>query len=271
MQKALWIISLFTLFFFSCKKDTLEVDLTNHENRHIVGEGYFTDSLMKHQFRFSLSTNLGDTDTAFVNEVSMLVKTPTEIIDYVNIGDGLFEAETAFKGEYGEDYTIQFSYNGTIHQIETEMPEPIEVLDYEFVDFDSVSFIPPNSGPITIKLNSDRTQFLKFDLFRGHTDFAGDTIWTKSPIPVYRVVNLSIGDSLNVIIPDDERFIAQGDLAMLKTYIISKDVGDYLVRMRSYITSELVNSQFYNPPYYYSNSAYGLGYGTIVDSVVHQF
>lgn len=257
----------------SCEKSILDVNLTEHTERRIVGEGKFTDSLKKHQFQFTLSNNLGSTEQTYTSEVSMLIKTPEGPITFNRVGHGLFESEEPFKGEYGANYTIQFSYKGNVHEVVTVMPQPINVRSYNFYESDSVIFSA--NGRISMVVDSPVNQYLKFDIYRADTlSLASDTIWNKMQLPVYRIARVFAGDSTIVSLPFEPKdffYVVKGDLIKLKTHTISEDVGLYLNKLRNYVTSELVNSQFYNPPYYYSNEAYGLGYGTITDSIIFQY
>lgn len=263
------------LVLFGCNKKPLNVNLTPHTEQKIVGEGFFTDSMMNHQFLFTLSNNLGKDNVIYADEVNLLVKTSGAIISFTRIDSGLFEADVPFKGEYGQDYTIQFSYKGTVHEVETKMPEPIVFNEYYFPEMDTFnnSIFVEN---MSFNVSSDIEQYVKFDISTADPSQVSleDTTWTEIQLPVYRVVKVPAGDSsvITLSLNNHERFnINDNDLIRLETSIISEDVGEYLLRLQNYVTSELINSQFYNPPYYYSNEAYGLGYGTIVDSVFMQY
>ena len=121
-KRQIGFFGLVVLVLFACKKKPLNVNLTPHTEQKIIGEGYFTDSLMRHQFLFTLSNNLGKENIIYVDEVNLLVKTPGMNVAFSRIDSGLFEANVPFRGEYGEDYTIQFSYKGDVHEVETKMP-----------------------------------------------------------------------------------------------------------------------------------------------------
>lgn len=260
----------------SCNKDVLDVDLSDHTETKIVGEGTFTDSLMHHQFKFTLSSNLRDTVVKLVNAVDLVVKTPEGDIPYHQIEDGIFESEIPFKGQYGEEYTIEFTYNDVMHEIETKMPDSIYVNEYDFPELDSsYSFA---SYPIEIGLNvaCPKPQYMRFKLFKWDVNEFGDSTWNEIPHPVFTAAYVPVGDSARVNLPiaqgiNQYNRVRYGDKVKLITYLISEDVGIYLRSLEKYVTSELLNSQFYNPPYYYSNRAYGLGYGTVIDTVIHHY
>lgn len=267
-------LSLFALLFVSCKKEPIALSLTPHTEQKIIGEGFFTDSLQKVRFTFTLSNNLGSTDVIFADEVNLLVKTPDGPISFSKIEQGIYESDVPFKGIYGANYTIQFSYRGDVHQIVTAMPEPIVINDIYFGSRNSDSLLV-GLGTVDLNVDSPVNQYLKFELsIAERFQLPEDTVWNVANMPVYRIVEIPAGDSVNVSLPisfTDQFYVENGDLIQLKTYIISQDVGEYLIKLRDYVTSELVNSQSYNPPYYYSNSAYGLGYGMIVDSLIYQY
>lgn len=266
--------SFFALLFISCKKEPIALSLTPHTEQKIIGEGFFTDSLQKARFTFTLSNDLGSTDIIYADEVTLLVKTPDGPVSFSRIEKGVYESDVPFKGIYGANYTIQFSYRGDVHQIVTAMPEPIVINAVYFskLNADSTEI---GLGRVDLNISSSVDQYMKFELsIADRLQLPEDTVWNVTSMPVYRIVKLPAGDSVNISLPikvTDEFYIENKELVKLKTYIISQDVGEYLIKLRDYVTSELVNSQSYNPPYYYSNSAYGLGYGMIVDSLIYQY
>lgn len=269
-----YYIALLILIVLSCKKQNLEIELTTHFERKIVGEGYFTDSLKKHQFRFSLSTDFGDTSVTYVNNIDLVVKTPEGDRNFSNIGIGLYESDEAFKGIYGENYTFQFTYGGILHEVTTKMPQKIEVNEIYYQEFDASNGFS-GLGEIGLNISSPVDQYLRFSLYKGDYQGLGfDTVWTEVPLPVYRIAKINAGDSLIVqlpIEPYDDFYLHHTSLIKIKTWTISADVGDYLLRLKNYVQNELINNQSYNAPYYYSNEGYGLGFGTILDSAIHQF
>lgn len=141
-----YLFVLFILVLSSCEKDVI-VPLTPHENPYIVAEGMFTDSLKKHQFVFSLTSNLGSTQPTAATPENVQIETPTGTIDYIHLGNGIYESATEFKGIYGENYTISFNYQGKNHTVNTQMPYPINYSEFDFypiidVVIDSLGFIP---------------------------------------------------------------------------------------------------------------------------------
>lgn len=269
-----YILLIFMFLTVGCNKQALNVNLTTHTEQKVVGEGIFTDSLKKHQFLFTLTNNLGKENVIYASDINLTIESAGGTIDFVEIGPGTYESVVPFRGEYGQNYTISFDYEGINHAVETEMPWPIQVNEYIFQEFDS-TFNLSSIANITMNVSTDYNQYLKYDLYKADNDsLPADTVWVEAPVPVYRVVSVSAGDSVNVrldIVPNDDFYVGSGDLIKVKTYVISDDIGEYLIKLKSYLTSELVNSQFYNPPYFYSNEAYGLGFGTVVDSVIYQY
>ncbi|MFT5819945.1 MAG: hypothetical protein ACI8ZM_001170 [Crocinitomix sp.] len=273
MRFKLYIIFVF-LVAFSCTKQYTNIQLTTHTEQKIVGEGYFTDSLMKHQFLFTVSNNLGSTELNYPNEVGLLIKTPEGIRHFSRIGDGLFESDEAFKGNYGDNYTVQISYKGDVHEVETMMPSPVAINKVNYQVFDSLVDYD-EKGEISMNISSAVEQYMQFKLYTGFTnDFNSDTTWNETPLPVYRIAKINAGDSLNTRLPIedyDSFYLNETSLIKIKMSIISNDVGEYLLRLKNYVQNELANNQSYNAPFYYTNEAYGLGYGAIIDSITHQF
>lgn len=267
-------IAFLILFAFSCDKENVNISLTAHEEQKIVGEGFFTDSLKKHQFLFTVSNNLGSNYVDFVNAVDLSITAPDAIHSFSNIGDGLFESDEPFKGEYGANYTIQFSYKESTHEIETKMPSPIIINDVIYQVFDSILGYS-GQGEISMNIDSPSEQYLQFELYKARIEpFTGDTTWNETDLPVYRIAKINGGENVALRLPIefyDSFLLQEGDLIKIKTSIISKDVGEYLLRLKNYVQNELVNNQSYNAPYFYTNEAYGLGYGTILDSLIHQY
>ncbi len=262
------------MLVFACKKVNTNINLSSHSEQKIVGEGFFTDSVMKHQFLFTVSNNLGSNHQNYANEVGLLIKTPEGIKTFSQIGEGLFESDEEFSGTYGENYTIQFSYKGDVHEVETIMPHPIAINEVYYQVFDSLNgFAGP--GKISMNISSPVEQYLQFDLYKGFYDpITDDTLWNQTPLPVYRVAKINAGDSLVTSLPIedyDSFFLTSESLIKITLSVVSKDVGEYLLRLQNYVQNELANNQSYNAPYYYSNEAYGLGYGTVIDSILHQY
>ncbi|NOQ70583.1 MAG: hypothetical protein GQ574_01190 [Crocinitomix sp.] len=267
-------IAFVVIIAFACTKNFIGIDLTSHTEQKIVGEGYFTDSLMKHQFLFTVSNNLGSTELNYAQEVGLLVKTPEGIRSFSQIGDGLFESDEEFKGTYGANYTIQFSYKGDVHEVETIMPSPISINEVDYQVFDSLNGYG-GQGEISMNISSPIDQYMQFKLFRGSIEASsGDTLWNEIILPVYRIAKINAGDNLDMRLPIedyDSFYLTSSSLIKIKTSIISTDVGEYLLKLKNYVQNELINNQSYNAPFYYSNEAYGLGYGTILDSLIHQY
>ena len=267
-------IAFLVLTTFGCVKNFTGIDLTSHTEQKIVGEGYFTDSLMKHQFLFTVSNNLGSTELNYAQGVSLLIKTPEGIRSFSQIGDGLFESDEVFKGSFGANYTIQFTYKGDVHEVETIMPSPILINAVDYQIFDSINGYN-GQGEISMNISSPIDQYMQFKLFKGFVEpSSGDTIWNETILPVYRIAKINAGDSLMMRLPFEEYdlfYLNETSLIKIKTRIISTDVGEYLLKLKNYVQNELINNQSYNAPFYYSNEAYGLGYGTILDSLMHQY
>ena len=259
------------LFSFSCKKKNIPVKLSPHTEQKIVAEGFITDSIQKQQFKFTLSNNIESDTILSANEVSLIVKTPDGVRSFSKIQDGVFESDEAFKGIYGEEYTIQFSYLGNVHDIKTKMPHPVKFNSFSFYQFSEDMDIF-DKKKFLMNISSDVHQYVRYEIFSATlSEEDTDTTWVKHVQPIYQFLEITAEDSVEIKAPDLPFFPTKGLLVKIKTYLLSPQVAGYLSKLEKYLTNELSNKQFYNPPYYYSNHAYGLGYCTIVDSIIHQY
>ena len=264
MRQKLLIIFVFVVAISSCKKNEIDVTLTPHEEQRIVGEGLISQHYDHQRFLFSLSNALGNEKQSFTNDPVLLMKTPEGIIHFISDTDGWYHSEIPFQGVPGEKYSIQFTHKGEIHEAKTTMPYPAGVNAVLLPDTTLATF-PYSTGSLTLELTSDTAQYVHFDLFHKH-----DT-WTEIPIPVYQKHLLKQDSAQTVFLTIDNGFplLHQGDSLLIISKTLSKDVSDYLDDLQLYVTNDVVNSQYHNPPYFYTNGAYGLGYGSHVDSLYH--
>ena len=84
MRFTAYILMLLTIAVYGCKKDILDLDLTDHQQERIIGEGMITQHFKKQRFFFSLSSNLGDVNQTVTNEANLLIKTPAEVTSILN-------------------------------------------------------------------------------------------------------------------------------------------------------------------------------------------
>jgi hypothetical protein len=265
MRFTAYILMLLTIAVYGCKKDILDLDLTDHQQERIIGEGMITQHFKKQRFFFSLSSNLGDVNQTVTNEANLLIKTPAGIMYYTPIGGGWYESEIEFQGQAGFNYTIQFTYEGEFHEVVTEMPEEADIKSLILPDTGSFSY-PHFANSITIEMSSEANQMVHFDIYHVNQE------WQEITLPVYQQFSLYPDTSQIITVPFDNATspaIHIGDTLVVVSKTLSNDVSDYLQGLQSYVTSEVLNSQYYNPPFYYSNGAYGLGYGTFIDTIYH--
>lgn len=254
-----------SLAFLGCKKNEINVNLTPHEEQRIVGEGVITQHFDQQQFLFSLSNALGNEEQSLTNDPVLLMKTPEGVIQFISGSDGWYFSEVPFQGVPGSKYTIQFTYKGEIHEAVTTMPYPAEVKSLQLPDTNELP--PPYSiNELTLILASDTVQYVHIDLFHKSDE------WQEIPIPVYQKhqLNKDTNQALQLLLEGvNIPILNKGDSLLIVSKTLSADVSVYLDQLQSYVTNDVVNSQYYNPPYYYSNGAYGLGYGSFVDSLYH--
>jgi hypothetical protein len=264
MRQKRLIIFLFIIACSSCKKNEIDVTLTPHEEQRIVGEGMISQHHDHQQFLFSLSNALGNDKQTVTNDPELLVKTPEGIIHFISDADGWYHSEIPFQGVPGEKYTIQFTYKGEIHEAVTTMPYAAGVNAVLLPDTTEVTF-PFSTGELILELSSDTLQWVHIDLFHKSEE------WAEVPIPVYQKYLLTKDTTQTIVLNLDFTLpiLNQGDSLLIVSKSLSTDVSDYLDQLQSYVTNEVVNSQYHNPPYFYTNGAYGLGYGAYVDSLYH--
>jgi hypothetical protein len=275
-----YLFPVFVLVFYACKKD-VPVPLSPHQNPYVVIEGMFTDSLKKHQFTFTLTSNLGSSDPSPATAENVQIETPTGVVNYVHLGNGLYESETAFKGIYGENYTISFNYQGKNHTVITRMPYPVNYSEFDFypiieTSYDSLGFSVPKSKPV-IYFNAETPveQYLSFKFFIAEQDYLpADTNWNEIEIPFYRIIRLKAGLNENINLPfdlSDQVYPLNTDLIKIEFRALSKDFANYLLKLKDYEKGVASDDQFYNPPFFFSNEAYGIAFGTVIDSVIYQY
>jgi hypothetical protein len=258
----------FILLIFACEKEVLDIQLAPHSKPTIVCEGYITDQVEFQYFYFSLSTHLGSQNTVIPQGVKLNVTTTNQIVPFEETVPGTFKSTIPFAGISDEYYKIAFDYNKINHQVITQMPRDIIVHN----TFAASSEATGNNPTITLEVSSNKDQYINFTCFKGLKDEAtGDTLWTPITTPVYRVSRIKNENNQFITVPiadEDYFYTNKGDLIKIKTFIIHEEVGEYLLDLQNFINSALSNSKFYNPPYYFSNNAYGLAYGTIIDSTI---
>lgn len=275
-----YLVVLFILVIYSCEKDVI-VPLTPHKNPYIVIEGMFTDSLKKHQFVFNLTSDFGSTQPSAATPENVQVETPTGSVDYIHLGNGVYESAAEFKGVYGENYTISFNYQGKNHTVNTQMPYPINYSEFDFypiidAGYDSLGFYVPKKNPVIyFNAESPVEQYLSYRFFIATQDnLPADTIWNKKAIPFYRIIHLHAGLNENIKLPfevSDYVFPSNTDLVKIEFRALSKDFANYLLQLKDYEKGVASDDQFYNPPFFFSNEAYGIGFGTVIDSVIYQY
>ena len=124
----------------------------------------------------------------------------------------------------------------------------------------------------TVEQQINKRLELKIGLRIPFSMHIGTQEWQEITLPVYQQFSLYPDTSQIITVPFDNATspaLHIGDTLVVVSKTLSNDVSDYLQGLQSYVTSEVLNSQYYNPPFYYSNGAYGLGYGTFIDTIYH--
>lgn len=271
MAKRFYVFTLL-LMIFGCSKTTSNpVD----ENKKIVCEGFFTQNLDYCTATFKLSNNvIGADELILPVGVSMTLQTPTELINFSEVEAGKFRSDTTFKGVYGSEYHISFDYNGKKYDTKTKMPFETTI--------NSIVFEPIQDGiaaknPIikTYLNNSIADQYLKFEFYLKESNAGGTEIyWKKIDFPFYRITKIPVGENVAIKVPIndlDEIAVQNGTTVKVKAMVIAKEIGEYFIKMENYLTTQLANGQYNNPPKFFSNGGYGFFYGAQVYSITHTY
>ncbi len=267
--------SIFMLFFlFSCDKEIIDIELTPIDQQRLVVEGHFTDSLQKNTFTITWTQRLGSQTPSYASNIDLSIITPSGTEIFEEIGPGTYQSQHAFKGEYGENYRIEFNKDGLTHFREIQMPQPVEIPNVQYDVFDSASY---STTPLAVDLyiTSPVEQYLRYTLSSADLSGMGeDTAWFKLPLPIYNVTRVPMGDSILVKLSLDNDNLNQafyGLLLKIELEVITSEVGEYLQSLKNYSTNATQEGKLLNPPYYYSNEAYGLGYGAITYEIIHKY
>lgn len=268
-------ITLLLMILSACDKNTVNINLTALDRQRLVMEGSLTDSLEKQVFTCSWTQALGNTSINSAAGINLYIETPSGVEYFQEISPGTYQSENAFKGEYGETYRIEFEKNGVTHSREIKMPQPIEIKHTYYQSLDSI-----NQTQLPIILNfhisSPMDQFLRFKIETANPSsiLAPDTNWTAYNLPIYRIAKIPAGDSVFVSLPielNDNIQVVYNSLIRIQLEVIPTDIGEYLLNLKNYSTNKSQEGKLLNPPYFYSNEAYGLGYGTITYEIIHQY
>ena len=261
---------LFVLVFISCNKYD-EIELTEHTNIQVSCEGVFTQENKYHTFTFKLSSGIGSGETEIPTGISMTIKTPTELISFTEVKPAQFRSDVPFSGQYGGDYNISFNYKDKTHSAHTKMPKFITI---DSIKLDTANYSDEYNGPPLVHAyfdNFEPDQYMRFELYT--RDSLDTNIWIPTKYPIYKTLKLPTGEDLRITLPLESGPIPfiQGTKMKLKTFIISTDIGEYLKNIADYTNSQLSNGKDYNPPYFFSNNAYGLCYGAKTDSIIFDY
>lgn len=271
MHSRQFIIICVFIALLGCTKESFNIQLSTPSERNSVAVGRITDSYEKQVFTLTWSQKLGEKNPIYIANAAFSVTGPEGIYSFTEIGPGTYESNVPFKGEYGENYHISYISEGKTHEIDTKMPEPIEITSLHFENLDSSAL---TNFYVNFAANSPAKQYLRYKLFTSHVPVEGeDTVWQETSIPIYRVIMLPAGEN-SISIPynwEDYTNIVSGTLMRLELEVITEKVGDYLLNLENYSTNATEEGKALNPPFYYSNEAYGLGYGAIPMRIIHQF
>ena len=263
MKGFLFILALVMLA--GCTK-SIPVKLTDYNERKLVVEGKITDVNTIQEFKITWTANLGAATIENADDAKLSVGTPAGPVDFIHTGKGVYQSAVPFAGIPGEMYTISFSREEITHSVHTRMPGNVSIDSFKMA---STYGLPYDRSPsIFLTLSSDQEQYFRYDLFRLKKEDFPDSVWTNIEIPVYEAFKVNPGQQQVTMKPiyTNLYLFDSTDVVKIFVYSLSEDVYLYLDKLRKFMTAEPKGGKYENPPYYYSNEAYGLGYGTSVDS-----
>ncbi len=268
-------IILLLVILSACDKQIVNINLTPLDRQRLVMEGSITDSLEKQVFTCSWTQALGNSSINSAAGINLYIETPSDVEYFQEISPGTYQSEKAFKGEYGETYRIEFEKNGVTHSREIKMPQPVEMVHANFQELDSINnFAAPLALHFYFSSPIDQCLRFKIETENPLSILSPDTNWTAYNLPIYRIAKIPAGDSVFVSLPienKDNIQVIYNSLIRIQLEVISSDIGEYLLNLKNYSTNKSQEGKLLNPPYFYSNEAYGLGYGTITYEIIHQY
>jgi hypothetical protein len=260
---------LICFLLIACDK-AVPVDLTDYDKPKLVVEGRITNKVELQKFQITSTANLGSDQANPIDNVALEVKTPGGIVGFNSLGQGKYESEIPFAGSPGAWYKIDFSYNGIDHSANTQMPAEISLDNFTLLVEDG--FMPSGSPSILLDLNSAQTQYFRFDLYKLDKTSA-DSNWISMEVPVYETHLAESGSNLYWIdyVSSSFYYFDSTDVARIIVYSLSADVAAYLKKLKDFMNYEPKGGRYENPPYYFSNEAYGLGYGSVADTAYFSY
>lgn len=260
---------LICVLFSTCEK-SVPVNLTDYDKPTLVAEGRISNTMEIQKFQITSTANLGSTNAAPVNDVLLTVKTPDGTVQFISQGQGIYESEIPFAGIAGEWYTIDLLYNGITHSVTTQMAAEIDVT---YCSLSTANGIYTLGLPaILLELTSAQKQHFRYDIFK-LDKYSPDSNWINLGIPVYETHVAESGSYLYSInqVNSSSYYLDSTDVARIIVYSLSEDVALYLSKLKSFMNYEPKGGRYENPPYYFTNEAYGLGYGSVVDTAYFSF
>ena len=262
------------LLLVSCNKQELATSLSESDKVLNV-DGFITNSNETQYIHFNLSSDLGDDNPDYLDDVAFQIVGEDETYFFTHDFQGRYKSLAPFSGVPGQEYEFQFVHDTEFYSAKTEMPFPMVVDSAFVVDsfyVGSTETYDSYLESVRLQIDSEREQYLGYDIYQMDTvsPFSGDTIWTEIVTPVFWVTPVQAAPNQSIRLPTDqsfERLVANKPIR-IDVYSISKDVGDYLLELQNYMNSGQANSQFFNPPSFFSGMVYGLLYGRTETRVI---
>jgi len=259
-------------FAFACTKENIYINLSPADRQLLVVEGRLSDSLGKPEFTCTWTQPLGSQKPAIASGVNLTVETPYGTEAFIEILPGTYRAENVFLAEYGKEYTIKFDLEGQHHERKITMVQPVEIVTTHFQPVDSTF---GQSLALSFDVSSPIDQYFRYKIATASLPlFEEDTVWTQHVFPVYDVTKIpaGIGNMIALNLESANYIQVYKDVIIrIELEVITEDVGLYLTQLKNYSTNATEEGKLLNPPYYYSNEAYGLGYASIKYVIYHTY
>ncbi len=264
-MKSVYLILLSVLI--SCSEKPIDLELSAHTNQKLVVEAGISPLFETQHIHCSLTSQFGADSSEAITDASIKVYTDEGIYTFTHTTAGTYASDLSFAGIPGQKYLIEVIHNAVLYTAETVMPSPVSILGTSVYN----GFEKGILDYIQVDIASEANQYFFYKVSKAELDSAGtDTLWTLIETPIYWVAPLVAAptQTKRFYAPNNYQLFGPGDVLRIEVYAVSNDIGEYLLSLRDYVQKELPNSQFHNPPAYYSPDAYGLGYGYCADTTL---
>lgn len=263
---------IFVLLLLNSCNDKINLELTDYDRKELVAEGVFSPVNEFQRVKITWTTNLGELTEQFADSVKLTVDTWGGTVNFTYLDSGVYQSDVPFAFTPLNYLKIELSRDGVIHSVVTQMPADLTISSFSITPDNSV-YSPYKN--MVLNINSNAVQYFRYDLFSLDKLQLPDTVWTNLNIPIYQTAKVAAG-AQSITLDDQSQDVLgiQGwsfdssQVIKIVTHTLSPDVATYLYQLKTFATAEPKGARYENPPYYFSNGAYGLVYGTYSDTAI---